>query len=185
MTETTDDMTVSCAHCGEDVPIEEISDHHIEEHPNKRFDPVWYRGQETSDPSDAAHPLGSDEASPGSAVNYAQPSDPSDRIRAGNRTKFEIRGHPVTVNEWHAVLLGLGTGLATALLWLLGREEAALGLGGILLGYSILGRPFLRSLPHSSSEYPQTMATRTIRYEPWWFSITYLAIALGVIELAG
>ena len=37
---------VTCVHCGEmlhwDPAQNEIADHHIDEHPDERYDPIWY-----------------------------------------------------------------------------------------------------------------------------------------------
>ena len=52
--ETDDDLedepqTVECAHCGEDVPEDAIVDHHTTEHPNQRYDPIWYTREADTD----------------------------------------------------------------------------------------------------------------------------------------
>lgn len=38
--------TVECVHCGDDVPADAIVDHHTTEHPNRRYDPLWYQEED-------------------------------------------------------------------------------------------------------------------------------------------
>lgn len=37
-----DEQDVECRHCGETVDADAIVDHHVSQHPNQRYDPVWY-----------------------------------------------------------------------------------------------------------------------------------------------
>ncbi|QCC57341.1 hypothetical protein [Natrinema thermotolerans] len=40
--------TVECVHCDEDVLADAIVDHHTSEHPDQRYDPLWYDGGESN-----------------------------------------------------------------------------------------------------------------------------------------
>lgn len=38
-----DDQDVECVICGDEVPSDAIVQHHTSEHPNERYDPLWYQ----------------------------------------------------------------------------------------------------------------------------------------------
>lgn len=118
-----------------------------------------------------------------------QPSDPDDRLREGDAPLATPFGHPVTPNEVHAVVIGL-SGVFTGAAWALGSIDAAIGLTSILVGYALLGRPILRSLPHDHPDYGRarprlTMALRTIKREPWWFLGSYTLWAVATAAILG
>lgn len=37
-------MTAECVCCGAAVPPSKIGAHHVDEHPDERYDPIWYFG---------------------------------------------------------------------------------------------------------------------------------------------
>lgn len=41
-----DDQEVECRHCGEAVTADAIVDHHVDRHPDRRYDSAWYAGGE-------------------------------------------------------------------------------------------------------------------------------------------
>lgn len=112
-----------------------------------------------------------------------QSDDPEERIEDGNRVLVRPFGHPVTVNEVHAVLLGLSAGVFVGALYAAGYSEVPTGLAATLVGYSLLGKPFLKSLPHAAEKYAdaeeKTIAVRTVKYEPWWFLSSFTS-AVGL-----
>lgn len=117
-----------------------------------------------------------------------QPEETEDRIREGDDTKLTVLGHPVSTNEIHAVLLGLGAAVVTAAVWASGQQEAAAMAALALVGYAILGRPLGRSMPEESEEYGEGSAVgrKTIRHEPWWFLAPYAGgfaalVTMGVL----
>ena len=125
-----------------------------------------------------------------------QPKGPRARIRAGDATKLrlpylglrplEVRWHPVSVNEIHAVVIGAAAGAVGALAWRAGETDLTVLLAVILMGYAILGRPLGGSMGHDDPEYCEgknnvTIAVKTIRHEPWWFLGAFiLVLVLGI-----
>lgn len=116
----------------------------------------------------------------------SQPSEPSDRIRSGDQAKFTIRGHAVTANEVHALLLGVLVGAGLGVAGNIGYPDMV-RLAAVAVGaYAVLGSPALRSMPHWDPKYEDTMVVRTIKREPWWFLATYIpttAVVLGVVPV--
>lgn len=113
------------------------------------------------------------------AVDLAEPSE---RIVEADRTLFLIPGiaHPVTPNEIHAVVLGATLGVLLGWAHANGFTTTAMIGSAVLVGYAVVGRPFMQGLPHDAEEYPDTIALRTIQYEPWWFLAAFVPV-FGVI----
>ncbi|WP_254767574.1 hypothetical protein [Salinilacihabitans rarus] len=100
----------------------------------------------------------------------SQPQDPRERIHASDDPLVEPFGHPVTINELHALVLGV-SGLVVG--------YALPLLGPLLPLYAIFGRPPLRSLPHDKQT---TIGRKTIKHEPWYFTVSYTgAFLLGTV----
>ena len=98
-----------------------------------------------------------------------QPEDLRDRLRRGDARLVVIPwvNHPVTVNEAHAVVLGL-VGAPLGLLATVDPQTAGIT-ATLLAAYAILGGPTLRSLEHDHPTYRHGIGAKTIRHEPWWF----------------
>lgn len=97
----------------------------------------------------------------------SQPTDTHERLQAGDEVLIRLLGHPVTINEVHALLLGT-TGLVIGYVLPL--------LGPLLPLYAVLGRPRLHSLPHSAVEYHNSIGLHTVRHEPWWTLGSYIPL---------
>lgn len=95
----------------------------------------------------------------------SQPRGLRERITAGDGPKFSPFGHSITINEFHAVVLGF-SGL------LIGFSVPHLGFA--LPAYAILGVPRLGSLSHDDPEYKKPIGLRTVRHEPWWMLSSYI-----------
>ena len=107
-------------------------------------------------------------------------------LQRGDKVKFRIFGHPITINEIHAFQLGF-TGLlfglgATSSLPLL--PDLAVLFSALLLGYAILGSPVFQSLDHDDPNY-KTIGMKTIKHEPWWFTMPFLvSFLIGALYLS-
>lgn len=97
----------------------------------------------------------------------SQPSKARTRLDEGDEALARPLGHPITINEVHAALLGT-VGL------LIGYSVP--GLGPLLPLYAIVGRPRFHSLPHTHVEYPRSIGLRTVRHEPWWALASYVPL---------
>lgn len=117
-----------------------------------------------------------------------QEQDKKKLLRNGDKVIVRVPGinHPITINEIHAFQLGL-TGLlfglgATSSLPVL--PDMAVILSALLLGYAILGNPAFSSLGHEAPEY-KTIGMRTIKHEPWWFSVPFMTtFVIGLTVVA-
>ena len=101
-----------------------------------------------------------------------------ERLRRGDRTLIRPFGHPVSVNEVHATLIGLSIGVLAAALVLGGLYDVALSMLAALFGYAILGYPIFHSLDHDDPRY-RTIGRKTIKHEPWYF-VGPCLLAVGV-----
>lgn len=118
-----------------------------------------------------------------------QPPTVRERLRKGDEVLFYVPfvGHGITINEFHAHVIGLVTGVLVAASYYLGFEWTAFVVAVLLVGYALFGPPFLRSLPHDLPEYEETVALRTLRWEPWHFlglflvGITAFSVVAGVV----
>jgi len=101
----------------------------------------------------------------------SQPREPRERIEAGNDALLCVRGHPVTINEVHASILGLTSGVLVGLTWGAVNPGVAVALSALLALHAILGRPLGRSCPHTHEEYElsRSIGRQIIRHEPWWY----------------
>lgn len=106
-----------------------------------------------------------------------QPGTAKERLRAGDTELFSVPvlDHPVTVNEFHAQVLGLSSGILLSIAYTLGFEWTVYVVALGLVGYALFGPPFLRSLPHDMPEYGNTVALRTVRWEPWHFLALFVS----------
>ena len=95
-------------------------------------------------------------------------SIPARRLYRGDQVLLRVFGHPVTVNEAHAVVLGL-VGVPLGLLATVGPRIAGISMA-LLIGYAVLGPPTLTSLDHQAEGYGRGIGAKTIRHEPWWFA---------------
>ena len=98
----------------------------------------------------------------------AQPEDTRERLRKGDRTLLRPFGHPVSINEVHAVLIST-CGVLFGHAYATGLELLVLPLVLLLIGYSILGRPMFSSLCHDDPNYDKSIGLKTIKHEPWYF----------------
>ena len=130
-----------------------------------------------------------------------QPETKRERIRAGDATKLrlpylglrplEVRWHPVSVNEIHAVVIGAAAGVVSALAWRAGEPDLTVMLVFVLSGYAILGKPVGESMRHEDPEYCEgsnraSIAVKTIRHEPWWFLAPFIGVLLlGISNTVG
>lgn len=114
-----------------------------------------------------------------------QPAKIRDRLRSGDKVLYRVPviDHPITVNEFHGHILGAGGGSMAALAHTLGYEAIGFLAGAALVGYALFGRPFLKALPHDAEEYADTIALKTIKWEPWHFLGAFL-LGVGAITLA-
>ena len=110
-----------------------------------------------------------------------QPEDLRERLRRGDTRLFVVPwvNHPVTVNEAHAVVLGL-VGAPLGLLATVDPQTAGI-IATLLSGYAILGGPTLASLDHDDPAYRHGIGAKTIRHEPWWFIGSLLASMLTTL----
>jgi len=130
---------------------------------------------------------------------YGQKKDTLERLRKGDKIKFQPFGWPVTVNEVHAVKYGV-IGLPVGLLYLMHPFEA------IIITVSLISFSFGLRLPYANIEVDRLqidmeeqdsekvdvsmgqkwppLAILTIRHEPHYFIFGYLlSFAIGVIGL--
>lgn len=107
-----------------------------------------------------------------------QPQDDEERLEEGDSVKFKPFGHPVTINEIHAVELGL-VGLIVGMAYAAGFEIEALGATTLLIGLA-LG---IKRIPDEQDDEDEGMsiAIKTKRREPWWFITSYIANFVGGI----
>lgn len=97
----------------------------------------------------------------------SQPSDTHDRFDAGDEALVRPFGHPVTINEVHALVLG-AVGLVIGYVVPI--------LGPILPLYAVLGRPHFHALPHDHNDYHESIGPHTVRHEPWWTLASYVPL---------
>ncbi|AXR81481.1 hypothetical protein [Natrarchaeobaculum sulfurireducens] len=103
----------------------------------------------------------------------SQPEDTRDRVDAGDEAVVEPFGHPVTINELHAMILGF-SGLV------IGYTLPVLG--PLLILYAILGKPRFHSMAHDHPDYRMAIGYKSIRHEPWYFLFTYICtFMIGVL----
>ncbi len=103
-------------------------------------------------------------------------------LRNGDKVKFRVFGHPITINEIHAFQMGF-IGIVVGSAYGNGIEAAAL-LALALVGYAILGNPAFHSLNHDAPEY-KTIGMKTIKHEPWYFLVPFVATFIaGYLYLA-
>ncbi|UTF55970.1 hypothetical protein [Natronosalvus rutilus] len=119
-----------------------------------------------------------------SEVDDRQPAELEDRLRAGDDVLYRVPviDHPISVNEFHAHVIGIGSGILVTVAYLIGYEAIGFFSGAGLVGYALFGRPFLRSLSHDADEYEKSIALKTIRWEPWHFLGAFL-LGVGAITL--
>lgn len=103
------------------------------------------------------------------------------RLKRGNKTVFSVGSQDLTLNELHAILLGVVMGIQVGWTFSWGMERVAMGEMAILVSYAVFGGVPLHSVP--DDEIEETVALRTICYEPWWFLTPFVVLA-GVIALA-
>lgn len=111
-----------------------------------------------------------------------QPEEIMDRITEGDRELVNVAGHPVTVNEVHAVLLGFSLAALTALFYAVEpflAAAAALTVAGTAIG----GDPMGQSLSHDKYRYGKHVGIDTIKHEPWWFLTAYAGLLVPSISL--
>ena len=115
-------------------------------------------------------------------TDEGQPAGLSERLREGDGVLYRVPliDHPITVNEFHAHVLGLTSGSMVALAYHLGYETIGFLAGAGLVGYALFGEPFLRSLPHGADEYKKTVALKTIKREPWHF-LALFVLGIGAL----
>lgn len=115
----------------------------------------------------------------------SQPKATRERLRAGDATLVTILNHPISVNEFHAVILGLVTGAVAAVTAMVGHPTTAVAFAVAVVGYAVLGRPMGHSLAHDDPTYGQYPIGRaTLKHEPWWFCGAFVAgavVAAGVL----
>ena len=106
-----------------------------------------------------------------------------ERLRRGDAELYRVPvfDHGITVNEFHAHVIGLVSGVLVAFAYVEGFEWVAYATTVGLVGYALFGPPFLSSLSHDFPEYEKTVALKTVRWEPWHFLGTFL---LGVVAVA-
>lgn len=97
-----------------------------------------------------------------------QPKETEERLEEGDKVKFRPFGHPITVNEIHAVQLGV-VGLFAGLAYSTGMEKEALGASALLIGMAF----GVRGLPNDQKDGKLPIAFETKRHEPWWFTMSY------------
>lgn len=106
-------------------------------------------------------------------------ADHEDRVEAADSALVRLFDHPITANEIHAIITGMTAGWLTLFGLTLGYGHMVLYGAGFLVGYAFFGEPMFRSLSHDAEEYPETVALKTIRYEPWWF-LSAFTVTLGL-----
>lgn len=106
---------------------------------------------------------------------------PRERVREADRPATSALGSPITLNEFHALLLGLSGvvfGASSVAL------ESAVGLFSdlsvvLLILYALTRPPVFTGLPGDPIRYRESVGLRTISTEPWWFVVplvlTYVA----------
>lgn len=110
-----------------------------------------------------------------------------ERLRRGDEVLYyvPIMKHPITINETHAHVIGVSTGILVGFGILLGYHYVAFASMLLLVGYAVFGPPVLRSLPHELPAYRETVALRTVRWEPWHFLGLFLVALVGTLVVAG
>lgn len=99
---------------------------------------------------------------------------PAERVHEGDEALVTIGGQKLSVNEWHASVLGACSGVLTGLTLGVGAAMLALGTGTALLIYALGGKGLGKG--------PDTpVGLRTIRHEPWWFLVPFVAAILVMI----
>jgi len=110
--------------------------------------------------------------------------DPRDRVEDGAETILRVLDHPVSVNEIHAVAIGV-SGFFFGLLYQTGPagvRHIVTAAASVLVLYAMFGEPALKSLPHHADGYATTVGLETIRCEPWWFIVSFTAsFAVAVV----
>ena len=111
---------------------------------------------------------------------------PQTRVKGGAKTIVRVFGHPVSANEVHGVAIGV-SGFFLGLMYQTGASTvqgiAALTML-VLVGYAILGKPALHSLPKDAPEYQTTVGMKTIKTEPWWFLVSFTACFAAALAVA-
>lgn len=97
----------------------------------------------------------------------SQPASAETRLEEGDEALVRPFGHPITINEVHAAVLGtIGV--------LVGYSVPVLG--PLFPLYAILGRPRFHALAHDHPAYPRSIGLRTVRHEPWWALASYVPL---------
>jgi hypothetical protein len=116
--------------------------------------------------------------------------DPPDRVEDGAETIRRVFGHPISLNEVHAVAIGT-SGFFFGLVYQtapMDVQHIVTATATALVVYAVFGEPALQSLPHDAEEYATTVGLETIRCEPWWFITSFtgsFAAAFAVAPSAG
>ncbi|MFC3957135.1 hypothetical protein [Halovivax cerinus] len=97
----------------------------------------------------------------------SQPATAENRLDEGDEALARLFGHPITINEVHAALLGT-VGV------LIGYSVPVLG--PLLPLYAVLGRPRFHALAHDHADYSRSIGLRTVRHEPWWALASYVPL---------
>ena len=104
-------------------------------------------------------------------------------LQQGDVVKFRILGHPITINEIHAFQMGF-VGLFVGLAYSAGLTTEASLVAMALVSYAILGDPIFHSLDHENPKYKKSIGMKTIKHEPWYFIIPFVATFLvGMLYL--
>lgn len=114
-----------------------------------------------------------------------QTQDKAELIERGDKVVARVPGieHPITINEIHALQLGVA-GLLAGIGYTTGYRGFAAGASILLVTYAILGFPVFQSMNHDNPKYKKTIGMRTIKHEPWWFISSYMAFfALAILLL--
>lgn len=115
------------------------------------------------------------------------------RLRKGSATMYTVPlptgissqgARAVSVNEFHAHVLGVAASAYTTITYALGYDHTAFIVASALVGYAVFGAPALQSLPHDVAEYETTIALKTVKWEPWHFIGAFgvgLAVLVGAL----
>jgi hypothetical protein len=114
-----------------------------------------------------------------------QEQDKKKLLRNGDKVIVRVPGinHPITINEIHAFQMGL-LGLFVGLAYSSGYQGVASMVAMLAVGYAILGNPIFKSMNHDDPKY-KTIGMRTIKHEPWWFTVPFTAsFVIGITVVA-
>jgi hypothetical protein len=94
-----------------------------------------------------------------------------ERLRRGDSVLYYVPFlyHPISINEFHAHVIGFVTGVLLSFAYSEGFEGVAVLGTSVLVAYAVMGVPRFGSLSHDDERYNQRVGLRTIRWEPWHF----------------